>query len=145
MTKQRRVLLVEDEEIILADLSRTLEKQGYEIAGTALSGSEAVLVAASVQPDVVLMDVQLQGRMDGLEAARQIRQTRPGADRLPHRKHQYTETGKSARSLQPDQQAILPGPTSRGVGTCFYPMKCFGRRNGLAGSCQSMRKHKLYP
>ena len=75
MTKQKRVLLVEDEEIILADLSRTLEKQGYEIAGTALSGPEAVLVAASVQPDVVLMDVQLQGRMDGLEAARQIRQT----------------------------------------------------------------------
>lgn len=47
---------------------------GYEVAGTAQSGAEAVLAAAVVQPDVVLMDVRLQGSMDGgAEATRQIR------------------------------------------------------------------------
>ncbi len=68
MTKSELILLVK-EEIILADLARALRKQGYEVAGTAQSA------AAVVQPDVVLMDVRLQGSMDGAEAARQIRRT----------------------------------------------------------------------
>lgn len=72
MTARKRILLVDDEEIILADLGRTLRKQGYEIAGTALSGPEAIQAAAELKPDLVLMDVRLQGSMDGIEAARQI-------------------------------------------------------------------------
>ena len=75
MTDRKRLLLVEDEQIILADLARLLSKQGYEIVGTAQSGPEAIAAAAATQPDLVLMDVQLQGSMDGLEAARQIWQT----------------------------------------------------------------------
>ncbi len=75
MKDRKRVLLVDDEEIILADLAHTLCKQGYEIAGTAASGREAIEAAAVNKPDLVLMDVRLQGNTDGVEAARQIRQT----------------------------------------------------------------------
>jgi len=74
MTNRKRILLVEDEEIILADLARTLRKQGYEIAGTAASGEEAIEAAAGTKPDLVLMDVRLQGSINGLEAARRIRE-----------------------------------------------------------------------
>jgi CheY-like chemotaxis protein len=73
MTK--RVLLVDDEEIILADLARTLRQHGYEIVGTALSGPDAIDAVAATRPDVVLMDIRLQGGMDGLEAAKRIRET----------------------------------------------------------------------
>jgi two-component system, cell cycle sensor histidine kinase and response regulator CckA len=74
MSKRGRVLVVEDEEIILADVTRQLRKQGYVIAGTASSGTEAIRAAGTTNPDIVLMDLRLQGRMNGLEAARQIRE-----------------------------------------------------------------------
>lgn len=74
MSEGPRVLVVEDEEIILEDMRRRLRKQGYVIAGTASSGLEAIRAAASTSPDIVLMDLRLQGSMNGMEAARQIRQ-----------------------------------------------------------------------
>jgi CheY-like chemotaxis protein len=69
-----RLLVVEDEEINLADLVRTLRKLGYRIAATASSRPKAIRAAASANPDLVLMDVRLKGDMDGIEAARQIRE-----------------------------------------------------------------------
>ena len=75
MSEARRVLVVEDEEIILADMTRQLRKQGYVIAGTACSGAEAVTAATTANPDIVLMDLRLRGNVNGLEAARQIRET----------------------------------------------------------------------
>ena len=75
MSEGRRVLVVEDEEIILADMQRQLRKQGYTIAGTASSGADAIRAAATTHPDIILMDLRLQGRVNGLEAARRIRET----------------------------------------------------------------------
>lgn len=72
MSDRKRILLVEDEQIILADLARMLTKQGYEVVGSAQSGQEALAAALTTQPDLVLMDMQLQGSMNGVEAARQI-------------------------------------------------------------------------
>ncbi|MBV8818399.1 MAG: response regulator [Acidobacteriaceae bacterium] len=73
MNHAKKIVIVEDEEIICADLSRTLQKFGYQVAGTASSGPEAIQIASTAQPDLVLMDVRLQGSMDGIEAARNIR------------------------------------------------------------------------
>lgn len=73
MSKGIRILIVEDEEIILADVERQLRKHGYAIAGTASSGADAVREASSRDPDLILMDVRLQGTMSGVEAAREIR------------------------------------------------------------------------
>ena len=68
----RRILVVEDELIIQLDLRYQLEQLGYEVAGIASSGEDAVTQAARLQPDLILMDVRLRGAMDGVEAAREI-------------------------------------------------------------------------
>ena len=67
-----RILIVEDEKIVQLHLRQQLRRLGYVVAGVASSGLEAISKAAEVDPDLVLMDIQLQGTMDGIEAARQI-------------------------------------------------------------------------
>jgi CheY-like chemotaxis protein len=67
-----RILIVEDEQIIAADLAIQLERGGYEVIGMAIAGEEAVEIAGRTKPAVVLMDVRLAGQMDGPEAARLI-------------------------------------------------------------------------
>jgi len=72
MTKSK-VMIVEDEYIISADLRERVELLGYQVCGQTASGEEAVRLAKQERPDSILMDVVLCGRMDGIEAARQIR------------------------------------------------------------------------
>ena len=67
------ILIVEDEGIVARDIARSLERLGYTVVGIAASGDEAVRLAADAQPDLVLMDVVLQGDMDGIAAAERIR------------------------------------------------------------------------
>ena len=71
MTKER-ILIVEDEGIVAADLEGRLNHLGYTVAGRAASGEQALQLAASTKPDLVLMDIILQGDMDGVEAGNQI-------------------------------------------------------------------------
>jgi diguanylate cyclase (GGDEF)-like protein/PAS domain S-box-containing protein len=71
--KQARILIVEDERIIALDLAQRLRNLGYEVAGTAASGEQALVKVRALGPDVVLMDIHLETAMDGTEAARQIR------------------------------------------------------------------------
>jgi len=73
-----RVLIVEDEQIIAADLAGQLARAGHDVIGTAIAGEEAVELADRTQPEIVLMDVRLAGPMGGPEAARLIQQ-RTGA------------------------------------------------------------------
>ncbi len=73
MKSETKVLIVEDESIVAIDLKQLLDAQGYEIAGTVASGEDAIAAAESLQPDIVLMDVELRGEVDGIEAARIIR------------------------------------------------------------------------
>lgn len=65
----QRVLIVEDEQIVAADLESKLTSLGYEVAGIAASADEAMQMAAEHRPEIVLMDIQLQGPVSGLEAA----------------------------------------------------------------------------
>jgi CheY-like chemotaxis protein len=73
-----RILIVEDEQIIAADLRNKLQQLGHEVIGMAIAGDEAIDMADELRPDLVLMDVQLEGEMTGTEAARTI-QHRTGA------------------------------------------------------------------
>jgi CheY-like chemotaxis protein len=68
-----RILIVEDESIVQLDLQRRLERLGHSVVGTASRGEEAVSKAVELKPDLVIMDVRLDGAMDGIEAARRIR------------------------------------------------------------------------
>jgi CheY-like chemotaxis protein len=68
-----RILIVEDERLISADLRRRLSRLGYAVVGIVASGEEAIEHAQRLQPDLVLMDVRLRGRMDGIGAAQHIR------------------------------------------------------------------------
>jgi PAS domain S-box-containing protein len=68
-----KVLVVEDERIIAADIQQTLIALGYEAPVTVATGKQAIAVATESRPDLVLMDISLSGAMDGIEAARAIR------------------------------------------------------------------------
>lgn len=68
-----RVLVVEDEIVIALDIRNQLRELGYVYAGHATSGEQAVALAAELRPDLVLMDIQLAGAMDGISAAQAIR------------------------------------------------------------------------
>lgn len=70
---QTRILVVEDESIVALDIQERLESMGYDVPATVASGEKAIEQAALLRPDLVLMDIQLQGRMDGIEAADHIR------------------------------------------------------------------------
>ena len=70
---QKKILIVEDESIIAEDISDSLISLGYRISGMVYSGEEAIEAAAKCRPDLVLMDVNLQGEIDGITAAAEIR------------------------------------------------------------------------
>lgn len=69
---QIQILVVEDEALVAEAIRRKLEKMGYDVPLTASSGEEAIKIADESSPDLVLMDIILQGKMDGIEAAGQI-------------------------------------------------------------------------
>lgn len=69
---RKRILIVEDERLIAAGLEATLTDLGYEVVGNVPSGEEAVQTAFATSPDLVLMDIQLRGDVDGIQAAARI-------------------------------------------------------------------------
>lgn len=68
-----KILVVEDEAIVAEDLASRLEKMGYIVVGIVASGEEAIALATITHPHLVLMDIMLQGEIDGIEASHQIR------------------------------------------------------------------------
>jgi two-component system cell cycle sensor histidine kinase/response regulator CckA len=70
---EKRILVVEDESIVAEDLRNGLINLGYSVPSVVSSGEKAINTAREISPDLVLMDIVLQGEMDGIEAAKQIR------------------------------------------------------------------------
>ena len=73
MENTKRILIVEDDMIIAANLSLQLSQLSYEITGIESRGEEAILHAQVNPPDIILMDINLRGALDGIETARKIR------------------------------------------------------------------------
>ena len=69
-----KILVVEDEMIIGAKISMLLNSLGYEVTGILPRGDEALLHIEQNKPDIVLLDINLKGNMDGIETANQIHQ-----------------------------------------------------------------------
>ena len=106
------VLIVEDDRMIAMDIVHKLERLGYEVAGTAASGEDAIAMAARTRPQVVLMDIVLEGPMDGIEAADAIRRQQD----VPVI---HMTTHSNPARLAPAEPSGLPG----------YPRKPFEERN----------------
>lgn len=71
-----KILIVEDEALIALDLRRRLEGFDYEVTGTAASSAEALDASDRDPPDLVLMDIHIQGKVDGIEAAKALKARR---------------------------------------------------------------------
>lgn len=63
------ILIVEDEAIVALDLRQHLEEMGYDVAGIAESGADAIALAENTAPSLTLMDISLKGSMSGIDAA----------------------------------------------------------------------------
>ncbi|MFH0787091.1 MAG: response regulator [Pseudomonadota bacterium] len=70
---KKKIVIVEDEAIIALDLKSNLERLGYTVLATVNSGEKALELIEQDQPDLVLMDIILQGKMDGIEATDIVR------------------------------------------------------------------------
>jgi PAS domain S-box-containing protein len=68
-----RVLIVEDESPMARNIRARLEQMEYQVFSVASCGAEAIKQAEKLKPDIVLMEIVLQGDMDGIEAAQEIR------------------------------------------------------------------------
>ena len=64
--KKKKILIVEDERIVAEDIKMKLEMTGYAVAGIASSGKESIKKTETRGPDLVLMDIVLEGKMDGI-------------------------------------------------------------------------------
>ncbi len=69
-----RILIVEDEALVAADLRQRLLGFGYDVAGVASTGSEALEIARQVHPDLMLLDIKLPGSPDGIGVGERLRE-----------------------------------------------------------------------
>ncbi|RAP33751.1 response regulator [Candidatus Marinamargulisbacteria bacterium SCGC AG-439-L15] len=67
--KVPRVLIVEDEVIIAEDIRHIVEREGYCVVGAVSSGQAAITMVEKTKPDIVLMDICLQDKEDGITTA----------------------------------------------------------------------------
>ena len=70
-----RVLIVEDKALLLMQLEASVEAEGHDVVGTAISAGEAIAVARVVKPDVAFIDLQLLDGPTGISVARHLRGT----------------------------------------------------------------------
>lgn len=68
------ILVVEDERIVALEMRMTLGRMGHRVCGHAPSGEEALQACDRERPDLVLMDIMLEGGLDGIETARILRE-----------------------------------------------------------------------
>lgn len=73
--QKTRIQVVEDEAIIGMEIKRRLEKRDFEVVELVKTGKRAVEAAFQHKPDLILMDIALKGKMDGIDAAKQINKT----------------------------------------------------------------------
>ena len=101
------ILIVEDEQIVAIDIQSNLERLGYRVVGAAASGDEACRMAASLEPDLVLMDVRIHGPIDGIETARRIRESRE-APVIFLTAYSDVETLERAKQIEPYGYLVKP-------------------------------------
>ena len=77
MSKAFNILVVEDESIIAMAMGIMLGKAGHRVCAKASSCEDAIALARLHRPELILMDIRLEGDLDGIDAARKIREFLP--------------------------------------------------------------------
>jgi class 3 adenylate cyclase len=75
MVQSPRILIAEDESVIAIDLAKTLEKLSYNVIGSSRNGKDVIKKAGELTPDLILMDIMLDGKITGIQAAEEIMNT----------------------------------------------------------------------
>jgi class 3 adenylate cyclase len=75
MEHSPRILIAEDESVIAIDLAKTLEKLSYKVIGSSRNGRDVIKKAGELKPDLILMDILLEGKITGIQAAEEIMNT----------------------------------------------------------------------
>ena len=99
-----KVIVAEDDFVVGRVIHATLEAAGHEVLAVVPTGEEALILALSAEPDVVIMDVGLAGKMDGIEAAQRLR-GRSGCAVVFHTAH--SDADHRARMLAVRNAAIV--------------------------------------
>jgi len=107
--KQLKILIVEDEALIALQLEFSLVHAGYEVCGIAGQGEHAIQATREKNPDVILMDIRLPGRMDGIEAAQQIGAFSPAVVIFTTG---YADLGLKQRAMALNPAAYLTKPVA---------------------------------
>lgn len=68
-----KILIVEDEAIVALEIQYRLTSLNYEVVGIASTGEKALMLAEETKPNLVLMDLKLKGKMNGLDTARELK------------------------------------------------------------------------
>jgi len=108
-----RVLVVEDESIIALATTANLRRMGCDVVATAATGQQAVDFAVRKRPDVVLMDIMLEGSMDGIEAATRIRERHPDMPIIYCTA--YTDVGTRVLAARTNPRAFMGKPLDYGA------------------------------
>jgi CheY-like chemotaxis protein len=104
---KRRIMLVEDERVVAADIEECVKGLGYEVVGAAATGADALRLAVKTQPDLVLMDIKLKGVPDGIEVAGELY----ARQRIPVvylTAHADADTLERARRTSPSGYVLKP-------------------------------------
>lgn len=98
----KKILLVEDDYTIAFFTRSILEKKGFTNIKTVASGEDAVSAAITFKPDLILMDITLDGEIDGISAAKKIQETAP----IPVI---YLTASSDRETLEKSQETITRG------------------------------------
>ena len=96
-----KILIVDDDITTITALEEFLPSKGYDVAGSAFSGKEAIKMAAEARPDLILMDIGMPGKIDGINAAQKIKETLgiPVLFLTGHSEDEIIERAKNAEPL----------------------------------------------
>jgi hypothetical protein len=139
---QKKILVVEDEGLIAADLERRIERLGYPAPAIARSGEEALECARATPFDLVLMDIRLKGEMDGIATAAELRAKlrMPVVYLTAHADQQTIERAKFTEPLGYLLKPISDGDLRSTIQTAIYKATMERRlRTGAAWLATTLR------
>src|SRR6056297_1334496 len=137
------VLIVDDEQPVIESISFMLQKYRPEIgiAGTAMSGREAIKAAEEYKPDIILIDVKMPG-IDGLEALREIKRRNPNVLPILTTAYERFDIAQTAFELGVQDYILKPFSREKLIGAIDAAVESLDQR--LDGRGESLKHIELY-